>query len=62
MVTGIPSAWGTLTRIIDRIPGLEGMGSLILSLATLAIVGPIGFNEYRNIRRWFKARKERRTA
>ena len=62
LVTGIPSAWGTLTRIIDRIPGLEGMGSLILSLATLAIVGPIGFNEYRNIRRWFKARKERRTA
>jgi len=39
---------------------LEGMGSVIVSSITLAIVGLIGFNEYRNIRRWLKARRERR--
>lgn len=60
LITGIPKAWGTLTRMIDRVPGLEGMGSVIVSSITLAIVGLIGFNEYRNIRRWLKARRERR--
>jgi|GEM_PF-1240608 len=58
LTTGIPAAWNTLSRAIDRVPGLKGSGSTILASTTLIIVGVIAFNEYRNVRRWLKARKE----
>jgi len=57
LITGIPAAWNILTRSIDRIPRLQGSGLLILSSATIVIVGLISFNEYRNIRKWLKTRK-----
>jgi len=56
LLTGIPEAWNTLVRMIDKIPRLQGKGSLILSSSTLIIAGLIAFNEYRNIKRWLRTR------
>ena len=44
LASGIPTAWNTLTRILDRIPSLRGRGSLILALAVSIIIIPIALN------------------
>jgi hypothetical protein len=58
IVTGIPSAWGVLERIINKIPGIQGNGSLILTAGALVIIVPLVAFEYRNFRKWQKTRKE----
>jgi hypothetical protein len=55
---GITSAWGILTRTIDKIPGMQGKGSLVLTSVLLVIIAPLAFFEYRNVRKWLKTRKQ----
>jgi len=58
LIEGIPAAWGILERSINRVPGLQGSGSLVLTSATAGIIAPLAFLEYRNVTRWLKARKQ----
>jgi hypothetical protein len=53
---GIPAVWGILQRSIDRIPSLQGNGSLILTGITLSLITPIIFFEYLNIKKYLKTK------
>ncbi|HIE14875.1 TPA: hypothetical protein EYP70_06345 [Candidatus Bathyarchaeota archaeon] len=59
MLSGMPRAWGTISRMIDKIPGLKGMGTIIFSTSIAIIIGLVSYNEYKNIRKWLKSRRER---
>lgn len=52
LISGIPAAWNLLVRTINKIPGFEGKGSLVLSSITLIIVGLMAFSEFRNLKKW----------
>jgi len=56
LLSAVPSAWGVLVRTLDRVPSLRGSGFLILSCLTIAILGVLSFNEYRNLRKWIRTR------
>ena len=49
---GIPIAWDMAAELLDMVPGVQGNGTLLLTLIVATVAALVAFSLFRDYRRW----------